>query len=65
MSDPSLGGLTNAWLGAVARIETGPADPPKPAVRTLTDVIERALRVSDPLPAAHGSSIGHKVDRLA
>jgi hypothetical protein len=60
--------LTNAWLEAVARVQSAHAQQPKPVptVNTLTDVIERALRGADPPRKSQDLSLSpHAIDRLA
>ena len=60
-------GMTSAWLQAVVRIQSRDDPLPKKMQneRTMTDVIERALRHGldpDPEPAA---ASGQRVDRVA
>lgn len=59
-------GLTNAWLQAVHRIQSGNDDPlrkPSHGERTMTEIIERALRHG--MEPAEPSTSGRHVDRLA
>jgi hypothetical protein len=57
--------LTSAWLQAVVRIQSGDDLLPKKShdERTMTDVIERALRHG--LEPAIPSASGQRVDRTA
>ena len=69
--DPSLSGLTNAWLGAFVRTQTvQPVPPPlQPGpADNLSDVIEQALRNGGPDSRDPGwvdpTQPGRLVDRL-
>jgi len=67
--DPSLTGLTNAWLGAFVRTQTPQPLPPQTGpAQTLTDLIERALRTGGSDSRDPGwvdpAQPGHLVDRL-
>jgi hypothetical protein len=60
-------GLTNSWLQAVHRIQSGDDPLPKKShgERTMTEIIERALRHGlDPDPEPSSPS-AHRVDRTA
>ena len=60
-------GMTSAWLQAVVRIQSGDDPLPKKMhhERTMTEVIERALRHGlDPDPDPSATS-GQRVDRVA
>lgn len=61
--------LTNAWLEAVARVQSGHVPQPRPAqsVQTMTEVIERALRdAGPPQREPHRTPhTNHEIDRLA
>jgi hypothetical protein len=58
-------GLTSAWLQAVHRIQSGDDPLPKKSdrERTMTEVIERALRHG--LDPETSSAPSHRVDRIA
>jgi hypothetical protein len=59
-------GLTNAWLQAIHRIQSGNDLLPKVShgERTMTEVIERALRRSAVEPS-DPSMLRHRIDRTA
>jgi hypothetical protein len=58
-------GLTNAWVQAVHRIQSGDDPLPKKShgERTMTEIIERALRHG--LDPDNSSPSAHRVDRTA
>ncbi len=66
--DPSTIGLTNAWLQAVARVETHAVSARTGPAKNLADVIESVLRTAQGPETANSLNLdgtGQVVDRLA